>query len=68
MAYYSSLAEMFKKRAEKSKKLGDQHWAKAKNGEGNHHYGQAKRCYGQATTSQEKAEQSSAAGVTWKKR
>ena len=37
MAYYSSPAEMFAKRAEKSKQMGDQHWAKAKNGEGGHH-------------------------------
>lgn len=65
MAYYSSPAEMFAKRAERSRKMGDQHWAQAKNSEGGHHYAQAKRCYEQAATNQSKADRAKTAGAVW---
>lgn len=65
MAYYSSLAEMFAKRAERSRKMGDQHWAQAKSGEGGQHYAQAKRCYEQAATNQAKADRARATGTAW---
>ena len=68
MAYYSSPAEMFDKRAEKSRQMGDQHWAKAKNGEGSHHYAQAKRCYDQAAANQAKADRARATGAAWGKK
>ena len=68
MAYYGSPEEMFAKRAEKSRKMGDQHWAKAKHGEGGHHYAQAKRCYDQAASNQAKADRAKATGVVWKKK
>ena len=67
MAYYSSPEEMFAKRAEKSRKMGDQHWAKAKNDEGGHHYAQAKRCYDQEVSNQEKADRAKVTGAAWKK-
>lgn len=56
MAYYKNPAEMFQKRAEKSKRMGDQHWAKAKNGEGGYHYGKARACYASAKSNTERAE------------
>ena len=67
MAYYSSPEEMFAKRAEKSRKIADLHWAKAKNGEGGHHYAQAKRCYDQAVSNQAKADRARVTGATWEK-
>lgn len=67
MAYYSSPEEMFAKRAENSRKMAVQHWAKAKNGEGGHHYAQAKRCNDQAASKQAKADRARATGATWKK-
>lgn len=68
MAYYSTPAEMFDKRAERSRKMGDQHWAQAKNGEGVHHYAQAKRCYDQAAVNQAKADRARAAGAAWRRK
>lgn len=65
MAYYKSPEEMFAKRAENAKRAGDRHWAMAKNGEGNVHYGQARNCYNQATANQARAEQARDAGATW---
>ena len=68
MAYYSSPEEMFSKRAEKSGKMGDRYWRKAKNGEGGHHYAQAKRCYDQAASNRAKADRARATGAVWKEK
>jgi len=46
---YQKVAETFKKKADKS-------WAKAKNDEGGHHYGNAKRNYETAKKAQDKAD------------
>ena len=67
MAYYNSPADMYEKRTENFKKSGDRHWAMAKRGEGNHHYGQAKACYAQAQINQAKAAQAKSTGASWKK-
>jgi hypothetical protein len=68
MAYYNSPEEMFAKRAEKYKCAGDRHWAMAKNGEGDHHYGKAKTCYDQAAKNRERADNARATGATWSKK
>lgn len=65
MAYYDSPAEMFAKRAEKSRKMGDRHWAQAKNGSGGYHYEKARSCYAQAAVNQAKADHARASGAVW---
>ena len=47
--------ETYKKVAETFKKKGDKAWAKAKNGEGDHHYGYAKKSYETARKAEEKS-------------
>lgn len=44
----------------RSAKDGDTHWAQAKNGEGGHHYTQARFCYEEAAKNAAKAEQARA--------
>lgn len=56
MAFYKNPEEMFKARSEKYKKAGDMHYAKAKNGGGEGHFGAAKKNYRSAEIEQEKAE------------
>lgn len=68
MAYYNSPEEMFAKRAEKYNSEGNRHWAMAKNGEGDYHYGKAKVCYSQAAINQAKADKAKEAGTTWNKK
>lgn len=57
MNYYKSPEEMFLSRASHFKKDGDLHWAMAKNGFGDYHYGKAKLCYEQASLNHAKAKQ-----------
>ena len=57
MAYYKSLEDMFRRRAEQSKKYADREWAQAKSGMGGEHYGKAKAGYESAKRNEEKAEQ-----------
>ena len=68
MAYYSTPEEMFAKRAENYKREGDRHWAMAKNGEGDYHYGKAKTCYKQEAQNRAKADNARATGATWGKK
>lgn len=65
MAYYENPEEMFRKRAEKSKRMGARHWAQAKNGEGKHHYCQAKHCYQGAKENLERAEKARKGNNRW---
>lgn len=65
MAYYKTPAEMFSKRAEQAKKDGDLHWAMAKNGEGNHHYGQAFKRYHHSAVNRAKSAHAKAINATW---
>lgn len=67
MAYYNTPEEMFTRRAESYKREGDRHWALAKSGQGDHHYGQARACYQQASQNRAKADSARTAGATWKK-
>lgn len=66
MSYYSSPAEMYTARADRYKRNGDYHWAMAKNGEGNFHYGKARHCYGISAENREKAAWAKAAGATFR--
>lgn len=63
MAFFKDPEEMFQSRAEKYKKTGAQHYAKAKNHEGDNHYGAAKRNYANAEIEETKA--TKAKGKTW---
>ncbi len=67
MSYYNSPAEMFDARAKRYRDDGNRHWAMAKNGCGDHHYGKAKTCYEQAAANTAKAEQARATGATFRK-
>lgn len=48
MAHYKSKADMYEGRANRSEKDAKMHWAKAKNGDGDHHFGKAKKSYAEA--------------------
>lgn len=63
MAFYKDPEEMFRCRAERMKKEADVHWAQAKSGEGDFHYGKARKLYGEAAENLEKADKSK--GKTW---
>lgn len=56
MAYYKDKSDMFEQRAAKARKDADIRWAKAKNGEGDYHYGIAKNNYARAEEHEKKAE------------
>ena len=60
MGIFKSPEEMFSQRADACKNKGDQHWAKAKNGEGDFHYNHARYQYEQAEENRQKAEQAKA--------
>lgn len=47
MACYKDPGAVCRTRAARLKREGDYHWAMAKQGQGDHHYGQARRCYAQ---------------------
>ena len=66
MAYYSSPAEMYSARANRFKCDGDRHWALARNGDGNYHYGKVKICYEQSKANHVRAEHARAAGKVFR--
>ena len=59
MAFYKSPADMYSARADRFKRDGDRHWAMAKQGQGDFHYGKAKTCYARAAENVVRASQSS---------
>ena len=67
MGYYKSPEDMFSSRANRFKNDGDRHWAMAKNGHGDYHYGKARFCYEQAAVNRAKAEQAHATGAAFHK-
>lgn len=67
MAYYKTPADMYEKKAQGFENSANRHWAMAKNGEGDYHYGKAKKFYAIAETNRAKAEQAKASGTTWNK-
>lgn len=50
------ISEIFQSRADAQENRAKQHWAAAKNGDGDYNYGMAKREYGWAKENQEKAD------------
>lgn len=64
MAFYSNPEEMYNARANRFKRDGDMHWALACTGEGDYHYGKAKRCYAEVERNIVKANE--AKGKTFK--
>ena len=67
MGFYKSPASMYSARANRFASDGNRHWAMAKNGYGDYHYGKAKFCYEQASINRAKAAQARAAGATFGK-
>lgn len=67
MSYYKSPEDMFSSRADRFKRDGDRHWAMAKSGLGDYHYGKAKIYYEQAAANNAKAEYAHTTGATFKK-
>jgi len=47
--------ETYNKVAETFKKKGDREWAKAKNGQGDHHYANARKAYATAEKARKKS-------------
>lgn len=68
MSYYNSPADMYSARSARFKRDGDRHWAKAKAGQGDYHYGKAKFCYAQSAANAEKAEQAIATCSSFRKK
>ena len=58
MSFYKDPEEMYRARSNRFKRDGDRHWALAKNGEGDYHYGKAKWCYDEAKRNESKANES----------
>lgn len=67
MGFYKSPEDMYASRAIRFTNDGNRHWAMAKNGYGDYHYGKARFCYAQASANRAKAEQAHATGATFKK-
>lgn len=67
MGYYKSPEDMFTSRADRFTRDGNRHWAMAKGGYGDYHYGKAKFCYKQASINRDKADNARATGATFKK-
>lgn len=64
MAFYENPEEMYKAWAKNSKKDADRHWAQGKNGEGDWHFGKAKKLYAEAEENKKRAKE--AKGRKWK--
>ena len=56
MAFYKNPEEMYKARSKRFENDGNRHWALAKSGEGDFHYGKAEKCYEEAKRNAAKAE------------
>lgn len=68
MGFYKSPEEMYASRAIRYKREADRHWALAKNGDGDFHYGKARLCYEQARVNREKAVKAHETGAVFAKR
>lgn len=65
MAFYKDPEDMYRKRAERFRKEGARHYAQAKQGEGDFHFGKAKAAYKRFEECLAQAEKCK--GMTWKK-
>lgn len=68
MSFYNSPEDMYTSRANRFQKDGNRHWAMAKQGQGDFHYGKAKFCYDQAAVNRERAEHARTSGATFRNR
>lgn len=68
MGFYKTPADMYDARANRFKRDGDRHWAQAKSGEGDYHYGKARMCYREAASNRAKAEQARTDGASFGRR
>lgn len=68
MAFYKDPEAMFTAIADRFKRDGDYHWAKAKSGESGAHYGKAKKCYAEAEKNRQKAENARKTNATFRKK
>ena len=68
MGFFQSPEEMYKHRAARFKRDGDMHWAKAKSGDSDYHFGKAKKCYREAAENLKKAEIAKSSNATFAKR
>ena len=66
MPFYKNPEEMYRKQAARFERDANCHYAQAKNGEGDYHYGKAKKAYKNAEECLAKAEESK--GKKWKTR
>ena len=66
MAFYNSPEEMYKARASRFKKMVIYTGQRQKNGDGDYHYGKAKKCYNEAKINEEKAKK--AKGLSFKRK
>lgn len=57
MGFYNSPEDMYKARAERARREADEHWAKAKTGQGDWHYGKAKKRYEDAARNEARAKE-----------
>lgn len=67
MGFYKTPADMYASRADRFKRDADRHWALAKNGYGDYHYGKAKLCYEQARVNHAKAEKAIRTGAVFRR-
>lgn len=68
MGFYKTPADMFEARAKRCDKEGRIHWKQAKAGEGDFHYGKAKKCFEESRNNQNKAEDALKNGLTFTKK
>ena len=68
MGFFKSPEEMYKHRASRFKHNGDIHWAKAKCGDGDYHFGKAKKCYTEAEKNLKRAELAKSSNAKFAKR
>lgn len=66
MSVYQTPADMFSARAARFQRDGNRHWAMAKSGEGDFHYGKARFCYEQSRVNAAKAAHAAATGAKFR--
>ena len=68
MGFFKTPEEMYLHTSKRFKRDADRHWAMAKNGEGDYHYGKARWCYEQVRENERKARKAAKEGWTFSKR
>lgn len=65
MSFYASPEAMYSARADNYRKCGNAHWAMAKSGYGDEHFGIARKAYDKARENEEKAKAAANDHATW---